>query len=178
MYDEKQGALRDKLTLLYVLDQVGACTEAQLLRINDALSLIDPFQFFIVLGELKESRFIEERLNAGEKLLWMTEDGKSSLEMFQDEIWPSKKMRIDHVSKEWKAIIREELQIPASWIKKDGRYVVTMKLIEGEQPIFDLSVTAADKQQAIEFCERWPKHASFIYKTVMEKLGEPDNAAP
>ncbi len=163
---------RDKLTLLYTLFHIGGCTEEQLVRFNDAFSLMEQFQLYVSLGELKEAHMVRVEKCLEGKLLHVTEDGKKSLEMFAGDIWPSAKIQVDLHAAEWKRKNRDEQQMPADWVRNENGYTVTLRLLETGNEIFNLSLTAADENQAVNFCRRWPKQASFIYRTIMEKLGE------
>ncbi|MBQ9008269.1 MAG: DUF4364 family protein [Clostridia bacterium] len=163
---------RDKLTLLYALLHIGKCTEEQLIRFNDACSLMEQFQFYVSLGELKDAHMVREEECLEGKLLSVTEEGKKSLELFLADVWPSAKIQIDNQAKKWKRQNRDEQQMPAEWVHTDAGYVVTLRLLETGNEIFNLTLTAADDHQAAEFCRRWPRQAAFIYRTIMEKLGE------
>ena len=163
---------RDKLTLLYTLLHIGKCTEEQLVRFNDAFSLMEEFQLYVSLGELKDAQMVREEKCIEGKLLSVTDEGKKSLEMFEGDVWPSAKIQVDIHAAKWRRKNRDEQQMPADWVHTDAGYVVTLRLLETGNEIFNLTLTAADEQQAVAFCRRWPVQASFIYRTIMEKLGE------
>ena len=50
----------DKLILLSSLSRLGGCTQEQLLRFLAESGLMNPFQFYLALGGLKEAGFIRE----------------------------------------------------------------------------------------------------------------------
>ena len=63
--------------------------------------------------------------------------------------------------------------MPAEWAETDAGFVVTLRTIEAGAEIFSLRLTAASKQQARRFCERWGANAPFLYQTIIERLGDP-----
>ncbi|MBQ8093349.1 MAG: DUF4364 family protein [Clostridia bacterium] len=172
MAEVQREAHRDKLTLLYALLHLGPCTEDQLVRFNDAYSMMEQFQLYVTLGELRDAQMIVEEQRLERKLLSVTEEGKNMLSMFGEDVWPSSKIQVDNNAAEWKHMIRDELQMPAEWQRQGNEYRVTLRLLENDNEIFNLSMMAVDRQQAVDFCRRWPKQASFLYRTIMEKLGE------
>ena len=97
---------RDKLTLLYTLLHIGKCTEEQLVRFNDAFSLMEEFQLYVSLGELKDAQMVREEKCIEGKLLSVTDEGKKSLEMFEGDVWPSAKIQVDIHAEKWGFRIR------------------------------------------------------------------------
>ena len=67
--------------------------------------------------------------------------------------------------------------MPAEWQETDRGFIVTLRTVEDGAEIFSLTLTAASKQQAKRFCERWRANAPFLYQTVIERLGEPPEDA-
>jgi hypothetical protein len=172
MVGGQREAHRDKLTLMYALMVLGPCTEDQVVRMNDAFSLMEQFQLYVVLGDLKDAHLVMEEQRPEGRLLRVTEDGENMVNMFGEDIWPGSKIKIDDQAAEWKRMIRDELQMPAEWERQEDRYLVTLRLLENGSEIFNLKLPAVDRQQAVDFSRRWPKQASFLYRTIMEKLGE------
>lgn len=172
MVGGQRETYRDKLTLMYAILRIGPCTEDQVVRINDTFSLMEQFQLYVVLGELKETRLVVEEQHLEGRLLTVTEDGKNMVNMFGEDIWPGAKIQIDDHAAEWKRMIRDELQMPAEWERQADGYLVTLRLLEDGRETFNLKLPVVDRQQAVDFSRRWPKQASFLYRTIMEKLGE------
>ena len=150
----------DKLILLSSLSRLGGCTQEQLLRFLAESGLMNPFQFYLALGGLKEAGFIREARHMEGALLFLTPQGRESVEMFASRIRASQQEKLDTHAAEWKRRIRDELQMPAEWKETDNGFSVTLR--------------AATRAQAKRFCERWPNRAPFLYQTIMEQLGEAD----
>ena len=72
----------DKLILLSSMSRLGGCTQEQLLRFLAESGLMNPFQFYLALGGLKEAGFIREARHMEGALLFLTPQGRESVEMF------------------------------------------------------------------------------------------------
>ena len=68
----------DKLILLSSLSRLGGCTQEQLLRFLAESGLMNPFQFYLALGGLKEAGFIREARHMEGALLFLTPQGHQS----------------------------------------------------------------------------------------------------
>lgn len=168
----------DKLVLLSSLDRLGGCTEEQLLRFLAETGLMNPFQFYLALGGLKEAGFVREARHLEGALLFLTPQGRESVEMFASRIRASQIEKLDANAPAWKRRIRDELQLPAEWRETDTGFAVTLRALESGAEIFSMTLTAATKAQAKRFCERWPSRAPFLYQTIMEQLGETETIEP
>lgn len=72
----------DKLVLLSAVDRLGGCTEEQLLRFLVENQLMSQFQFYLALGGLKEAEFVREARHLEGTLLFLTPQGRQSVDMF------------------------------------------------------------------------------------------------
>ena len=165
----------DKLVVLSSLNRLGGCTEEQLLRFLVENALMNPFQFYLALGGLKEAGFIREARHLEGTLLILTPQGRESVEMVASRIRASQIEKLNANAPAWKRRIRDELQMPAAWQETDNGFAVTLRALEGGAEIFSMTLTAATKAQAKRFCERWPSRAPFLYQTIMEQLGEAES---
>ena len=173
MFDVHATEEEDKLVLLCALDRLGGCTEEQLLRFVVETGLQSQFQFYIALSGLREAGFVREADRLEGRLLLLTPEGRQSLEMFGSRIRASQQQKLEENSAAWRRRIRDEQQMPAEWAETDAGFVVTLRTIEAGAEIFSLRLTAASKQQARRFCERWSANAPFLYQTIIERLGDP-----
>ena len=92
----------DKLILLSSLSRLGGCTEEQLLRFLVESALMNPFQFYLALGGLKEAGFIREARHMEGMLLFLTPQGRESVEMFASRIRASQQEKLEAHAAEWK----------------------------------------------------------------------------
>lgn len=119
----------DKLILLSSLSRLGGCTQEQLLRFLAESGLMNPFQFYLALGGLKEAGFIREARHMEGALLFLTPQGRESVEMFASRIRASQQEKLDTHAAEWKRRIRDELQMPAEWKETDNGFSVTLRAL-------------------------------------------------
>ena len=105
----------DKLVLLSAVDRLGGCTEEQLLRFLVENRLMSQFQFYLALGGLKEAEFVREARHLEGTLLFLTPQGRQSVDMFAGRIRASQQEKLDVNAPVWKRRIRDELQMPAVW---------------------------------------------------------------
>ena len=172
MFDVHATEEEDKLVLLASLDRLGRCTEEQLLRFVVETALQSQFQFYIALSGLREAGFVRETRRLEGRLLVLTPEGRQSLEMFGSSIRASQQEKLDEHGAAWRKRIREQQQMPADWEETDQGFVVTLRSIEGGAEIFSLRLIAATKEQAKRFCAMWPQSGPFLYRTIVDRLGE------
>lgn len=171
MFDKHATQEEDKLVLLCAMDRLGACTQEQLLRFVVETSLQNQFQFYLAVGELREAGLIRETRRAEGTLLVLTPQGRESLQMFGSRIRASQQEKIERSGAAWRRKIRDEQQMPADYVKTESGYAVTLRVIEDSAEIFCITLPAQSREQAKQFCERWPYGAPEIYRMVMEQLG-------
>ena len=162
----------DKLVLLASLDRLGRCTKEQLLRFVVETELESQFQFAIALAGLHEAGLVRESERLEGRLLVLTPEGRQSLEMFGSRIRASLQEKLAEHGDAWRRRIREEQQMPADWEETEQGFVVTLRTIEAGAEIVNIRLTVADKNQAKRFCARWRENAPFLYRTIMDRLGE------
>ena len=178
MFDIHATEEEDKLVLLSALDRIGGCTQEQLLRFVVETSLQSQFQFYLALSGLLEAGFVRRTQHLEGTLLILTPEGRQSLELFgARHIRASQQEKLELHGAEWRRRIRDELQMPADYEKAGNGYAVTLRTLEGGAEIFSMTITAASREQAKRFCERWPRRAGYLYQTIMDQLGETEQTA-
>ena len=145
----------DKLVVLCAMEQVGGCTEEQLLRFLVETDLMNQFQFYLALGGLKEAEFVRETRHLEGTLLILTPEGRQSMELFGSRIRASLQEKLSENGPIWRRKIRDELQMPTEWRETENGYTVTLRAIESGEEIFGLRMMAATKEQAKRFCALW-----------------------
>ncbi len=177
MFDVHATEEEDKLVLLCALDQLGGCTEEQLLRFVVETSLQSQFQFYLALSSLKEAGFVRESRHLEGMLLILTPQGRQSMEMFASRIRASQQEKLREHGAAWRRRVRDELSTPAQYAPSGSGYAVTLRALESGEEIFSMTLTAATKAQAKRFCARWPHKAPQLYQTIMGELGEAEEDA-
>ena len=172
MFDVHATEEEDKLVLLCALDRLGGCTEEQLLRFVVETGLQSQFQFFLALSGLKEAGLVRQSRHLEGMLLYLTPEGRQSMEMFASRIRASQQEKLNEHGPVWRRRVRDELSTPAQYAPSGNGYAVTLRALESGEEIFSMTLTAATKAQAKRFCERWPRLAPKLYQEIMGELGE------
>lgn len=172
MFDVHATEEEDKLVLLCALDQLGGCTEEQLLRFVVETGLQSQFQFFLALSGLREAGLVRQSHHLEGMLLYLTPEGRQSMEMFAPRIRASQQEKLREHGPAWRQRVRDELSTPAQYAPSGNGYAVTLRALESGEEIFSMTLTAATKAQAKRFCARWPKLAPKLYQQIMGELGE------
>lgn len=172
MFNAHATEEEDKLVLLCALDRLGGCTQEQLLRFVVETGLESQFQFYLALAGLREAGLVRETRHLEGTLLFLTPEGRQSMELFAPRIRASQQEKLRENGAAWRTRVREELQLPADYERSGSGYAVTLRALESGEEIFAMTLTAATKAQAKRFCERWPQKAPVLYQTIMQQLGE------
>lgn len=172
MFNAHATEEEDKLILLCALDRLGGCTQEQLLRFVVETGLESQFQFYLALAGLREAGLVRETRHLEGTLLFLTPQGRQSMELFAPRIRASQQEKLRAHSAAWRTRVREELQMPADYEPNGSGYAVTLRALESGEEIFSMTLTAATKAQAKRFCARWPQKAPLLYQTIMAQLGE------
>ena len=172
MFDVHATEEEDKLVLLCALDRLGGCTEEQLLRFVVETGLQSQFQFYLALPALKEAGLVRLSRHLEGMLLYLTPEGRQSMEMFASRIRASQQQKLKENGSAWRRRVRDELSTPAQYEQAGNGYAVTMRALESGEELLSLVVTTATKAQAKRFCERWPRLAPKLYQQIMGELGE------
>ena len=172
MFDAHATEEEDKLVLLCALDLLGGCTEEQLLRFVVETELQSQFRFYLALAGLKEAGFARESLHLEGTLLYLTPEGRQSMEMFAPRIRASQQEKLRQNGAAWRRRVRDELSTPASYEPSGNGYAVTLRALESGEEIVSMKLTAATRAQAERFCARWPQKAPMLYQMLMGELGE------
>ena len=170
----------DKLVVLSSLNRLGGCTEEQLLRFLVENALMNPFQFYLALGGLKEAGFVREARHLEGTLLILTPQGRESVEMFASRIRASQTEKLNANAPAWKRRIRDELQMPAAWQETDNGFAVTLRALELGAVDFVTKPQLGIREGMLAYSEmiaekiRTASRAK-LYQTIMEQLGEAEN---
>ncbi len=174
MKDHQVTDTEDRLTLLSMIDKLGACTREQLMRFALEARLMPQFRFLLALGDLLETGLVCEAETEG-RVLAMTPQGRETLRLFEEKLRPSVAERIAQNVPAWRLRFRDERQLPAEWRKTPEGYAVTLRALEGSEELLCIRLKAETRQQAQRFCAGWPRQASEIYGTLIRRLCMPDD---
>lgn len=167
-------ALVNKLILLFVFDKMEApLSENTVLDMccsaNNWISYMDCKP---LLGTLLDHSFIYNTAPQGANPLYsITPDGRVCLADFYVQIPSSLREEISTFVKNNRTRYRKSQQCAADYfMNKDGTYTVYLKILEPNQPIFELKLVVPNRQTAKNIYKKWEEKAANVYATVYDCL--------
>lgn len=169
----KPSDTENKLLLLHAIDRLGAVTAEQLLVFmveNDQMGYI---ALQLGLAELDDAGLIVRKNHPLGALYALSGKGHDALGMFRKRVPYSRLTLVDEDAANWRQRFKRETQMPATFEKrKDGEYLVHLRLLEHDESLLDLTLNVPTHEIAQLFCNRWIAEASGIYAHLMHTLGE------
>lgn len=163
-----------KLIVLYLLDCVEfPLTNGQICEFILEEQYTDYFTIQQTLTEMLEMGLLEKEVIRNTSNYTMTESGKETLTLLQDEISDGIKADTIKYLKANKFRLREENAVVADYCNNENEgYTVKLQVKERQNPIIDLTLEVPIERQAILFCDNWKKKSSQIYQYLMKELME------
>ena len=163
----------NKLVLLHAIDCLGGVTAHQLLLFmveNDAMGYIE---VQLGLAELVDNALLKKRQHALGTLYELTAKGRDSFSMFRERAPHSRLVAIEESAAAFRRRFRLEKQMMADYQKiREGAYIVSLRLIEKDESLMEISINVPTRKIARQFCDAWTAQASGIYSQIMYALGE------
>lgn len=168
----KKAIAKNKLLLLYLLDKMGMrLSEAQLMEITNQEELMDYFDLHAGLAELTSNHLLEQSKAVNGTFYEITDIGRSTLEFFQKEVPYSKRQKLAEYADLHRDALRLESQLFAEYLRiGDHQYRVTLKILENDVSVFELSFFAFTKEEADKFVKSWRKNAMEVYRKTFDNL--------
>ena len=176
---DNETIARDKVLILYILDTVEKpVTNDALLELVLSIQDINYFYFQQFLLDLLENKYIiqSKEDEHSETVYSLTRSGKETLELTKDMIPGILKLKIDNTIKGELGEIEEEVSIVSEFApgNKDD-FIVTCKVVENNRTIFEVSTSAASRDQAKFISDNWKENAIDIYPKIMDLLTNPNH---
>ncbi len=168
----------NKLRLLCCVEALGGITQAQLWPFVASLELMDYMPMQLLLHELIADGDVEKGALALEEQLFLTEQGRRSLRLFDGRIMASDRQEIRRAAALYRAQLQRKAGVQAVYESaKAGEYRVRLSLQEGEIPLLTLRLHTPDRDWAAAALHGFGRHAAdllaYIYSLEMEE-GPPE----
>ena len=169
-----EAIAQNKLLILYLLKSINIqLSELQILRIVSENSWLNYFDLKECMFELIEGRLVEQRETPHGTFYAITELGQTTVFYLEKELPDSQRKAIDAYCDANRDALRLETELSADYIKIDeGEYRVMLKILENQQPVFELSLITWSKNSAEAFIRKWKDVAPAIYKSTYDTLSE------
>jgi predicted transcriptional regulator len=165
---------QNKLLILYLLKTINIqLSELQILRIVTDSGWLNYFDLKECMFELIEGRLVEQRETPNGTFYAITELGQTTVFYLEKELLESQRKAVDAYCAANRDDLRLETELAADYIKIDeGEYRVMLKVLENQQPVFELNLITCSKTSAEAFIRKWKHVAPAIYKTTYDSLSE------
>ncbi|TDT61076.1 DUF4364 family protein [Fonticella tunisiensis] len=170
MFKNTTELAENKLLLLYIFDKLNIpLSNSHITQIILENNLIDYFSLQQYLSELIESGFIKDTKEDKWHMLTITSRGKDVLEFFYNRIPESKKDTIDKYINSHISSIKKDIEVFSEYEPLgNSRFMVNLKLREGEDILIDLKLPASSNDEARHICGVWKKNYKDIYDKLMD----------
>lgn len=175
---DNETIAQNKVLILYILDTVDKpVTNDALMELVLSIQDINYFYFQQFLLDLLENKYIEKSVgdDFSEEVYSLTSAGKETLELTKDMIPGILKLKVDNSVKGELGEIEEEVSIVSEFApgNNDG-FIVTCKVVENNQTIFEILTAAASRDQAKFISDNWKENAIHIYPKMIDLLINPN----
>jgi hypothetical protein len=155
-----------------MLDRVTfPLTRAQI----DAFILEKEYTSYLTLqqaiGELCDIHLISMRTVHNRTQIMLTEEGRSTLDFFHNNIPDAIKKEIDSYLKENAMELRNEVSVTGQYYKTTGgSYQTVLSAMERDELLMELKLNVPDEKTASAICNQWQKKNEEIYALLVKEL--------
>ncbi|NTW71966.1 MAG: DUF4364 family protein [Eubacteriaceae bacterium] len=172
MYFDSENVLENKLIILYALNQfkvpINKEQISQIILENVQISYFD-VQFLI--NSLLEDEFLNKIDDNNHEYFSISEKGRDTLNLFTDRIPFYLKEIIDIFIRENKdKVLKQVKNISSFKITGDGEFEVSLRLLENDVSLIDLTLNVVNKTQARFICDNWEAKGQSIYTEIIDAL--------
>ena len=101
----------------------------------------------------------------------LTDDGRTTLEFFSGEIYPSIREDMDGFIAENKFRMRSEASVTADYYRPEGSdYIVHCTIREGKSDLFSMDLAVPDEEAAKAMAANWKAKAQSVYGYILSNL--------
>lgn len=161
-----------KLIVLYMLNRVTfPLTTAQ---VSDFI-LEKEYTNFLTLqqaiSELTDAGMLESRSMGNRTHLAITEEGRETLNFFENRISDAIKNDINLFFREKEFALRNEVSVLGDYYKStSGEYEAHLVAKDREINLIELTLSVPTKETAASICDNWQNKNQQIYKYLIEQL--------
>ena len=164
-----------KLIVLCCLNNLGPCTELQLLQFLFEYDLMNYFEMMFALNDLCDRGQAARTKKGAGYSYTVTAAGKEALELFGGRVLPSVYDLLERTGAEWRQRFRREAQNLAEITQTDrGEYELKLRVVEQDMDMMTLTVSLPSREMAQQLSDKWPRKAAKIYAEVFRTLTEPE----
>lgn len=162
----------NKLMILYMIDKLNlpmSYTQiSEFILAHDYTNYFSLQQYF---SELVETNLLVTKMINHSTRYSITNNGKKTLEYFENRIPDSTKEEILKYLKDKKLELKNDFEITVDYYpKKNGDYIVNCVAKEKNDLLLDLKLNVVSKDYALKICDNWKKNPHKIYSKLLTEL--------
>ena len=169
-----QTLAENKVLILYILNKIGKpISHNELLDLVISTSDMNYFYFEQFLLDLLENDYVSKQFKEDEEILSITQFGKEALDLTIDMLPGIVKLKIDSKFKESLDSIKDKNSAIAKYTQiSPNDFVITFKIIENDEEIFNMTVHSGSKVIAKKMVDNWNNNPAEIYPMILELLSK------
>lgn len=169
---DNETLAENKVLILYLLNQVHKpITNDNLYKLILSAIEMNYFYFQQFLLDLIEAEFIISYPKEDQTVYELTSHGKETLDLTIDILPGIIKLKADTNLKPILENIENEHSIIAEFTpKSEDNYIVTCKIMENNETLFEIKTFAGSRDIAKGIVENWKNKAEIIYPKLIETL--------
>ena len=162
----------NKVLILYMLNKISKdVADSSLFKIISSINDINYFYFGQTLNSLVETRLVDSYTKDKDAIYRITSEGKNALSLTLDLLPGIIKLKADNIFKEELSSIEEESSVVAEYTpKNENDYKIKCKIVENNEPIFEVSTFAGSRHNAKKIVDNWNKNANTIFPKILDLL--------
>jgi len=166
--DDYKELAQQKLVILYILDRIDEpVTNSDFTQFVLENNHMNYFYVQQYISELIKTNFIDVKADDDKEMYSLTNLGKETLKYFSFKIPDNIKESINERYAKRKEQKIKDTQITGDYYKKNElEYVVSLKVIENEITLFDLTLNVPSIKQAKHICNNWKEDPQYIYEKI------------
>ncbi len=165
-------AVNDKLILLYIYAELAVPINP--MEVADVIINLEVMEYFNIghyTAELVNSGMIEVINSDNQELYFITQSGINTLALFRDRLDSQLTEKLDEQVSHLRHQIKLNRFINTSLEKiDDSNYIVTLRMMEGDIPLIELSLSVISNAQANQIIEKWQTAHTDIYANIIKDL--------
>lgn len=161
-----------KLIVLYMLNRVKfPLTAAQISEFILEKEYTNFLTLQQAINELTDAGMVDAHTTHNRTHLTITEEGKNTLQFFENRISDPIKEDIVNYLKEHEFTLQEELSIFSNYYKSTaGGYEAQLIAKERGTNLIDIKLSVPDKDLADAICNNWQKRNQEVYQAIIKYL--------
>lgn len=171
--DEKEISTQAKIFILYILGNIGEAVEFT--TINDMViqdGLVSYFDFAAAFSDMLEKGQLASfsRSPAGEPLYTITDQGRTVLETYQQEMPPDMRDKAFRHAMRVLAFTRDGVRQTSRIVETETGCTLECSIRDAQKSLLELSVFLTDRPYAEHLKKNFDDRADVIYRGVLSLL--------